>query len=412
MKAAGIIAEYNPFHNGHKYHMEETKKITGADKVIVVMSGNFVQRGAPALMDKFTRAQMALEGGADLVLELPTVYACASAEFFAKGAVTMLHKLSVVDSLCFGSECGDTVSLVEIANGLTFETSDFSNALKKYTKEGLSYPQARMLALKETSSIPNVEEILNNPNNILGVEYAKALLSLQSGITPFTIKRNGNDYHDASLKETYSSALSIRNALLDGKEFSELKPQLPLESYSILENHFKKDCPVFSDDVSTILHYKLITEASRGFTDYLDVTKELSDRICNNLYRFTTFTGFCELLKTKEITYSRISRCLIHILLNITKEDLAYYQKENGIFYARILGFREDATDLLAQLKKNASIPLISKLADASKQLSPIGHKMLLQDILASHIYDSVVSSKFHKEPQNEYTRQIKKTHG
>lgn len=412
MKVAGIIAEYNPFHNGHKYHIEETKKITGADKVIVVMSGDFVQRGTPALMEKFARTEMALHSGADLVIELPTVYACASAEFFAKGAVTMLHKLSVVDSLCFGSECGDISVLQKTAKELSLETDNFSNALKKYTKEGYSYPQARVLALKETSAIPNVEEILNNPNNILGVEYGKALLSLHSAITPYTIKRSGNDYNDASLKETYSSALSIRNALLEQKELTELKAQLPSESYSVFEKHFKKDCPVFADDVSSILQYKLITGASKGFTDYLDVNKELSDRICNNLYRFTSFTDFCELLKTKEVTYSRISRCLIHILLNITKEDFNLYQKEGNIFYARILGFREDATDLLSQIKKSASIPLISKLADASKQLSPIGLQMLNQDILASHIYGSVVSSKFHKEPQNEYTKQIKKTHG
>lgn len=215
MKITGIIAEYNPFHNGHRYQIQKARQITGADYVIVVMSGNFTQRGTPALIDKYSRAKMALMGGADLVLELPVCFATGSAEYFASGAIALLNQLGCVDSICFGSECGDIVPLKNLAQALVHETDDYKKILKSKLKSGSTYPVARNAALAETLDgfIP-YDMILGFPNNILGIEYIKALIRQNSPIEPFTNKRIGSDYHSYKLADAFSSAISIRQSLL------------------------------------------------------------------------------------------------------------------------------------------------------------------------------------------------------
>lgn len=419
MLVNAIIAEYNPFHNGHKYQLNACKKETGADYTIVIMSGDFTQRGAPALLPKHERARMALLSGADLVLELPLYYACGSAEYFANGAVSLLDKLGVVNFLCFGSECGDMKKLLEIAGLLQNEPPAYRETLKQALKNGLTYPQARRQALHCCYGISandcttcTIDTLLSTPNNILGIEYCRALFMRRSTITPFTIKRLGAAYHESALSENESnaSALAIRTALSANTDISSLslcRDMLPASSYEILCENWQKRCPVFEDDLSAILHFKLLSEAETGFADYVDVTEDLSDRIIKRLPQFVSFSQFCGLLKTREMTYTRISRCLLHILLNMKRETLARCIRQDYVPYARILGMKKTAAPLLHAIKENSSIPLVSKLADAQKLLSEETFDMLKQDILAAHLYQSVLTSRYGVMAENEYQKKI-----
>lgn len=406
MKICGIIAEYNPFHNGHQYHLQKSIEQSKADYSVIVMSGNFVQRGTPALADKYIRTETALRCGADLVLELPSFYATGSAEFFAAGAVSLLDKLGAVTHLCFGSECGVLSLLQKAASILAEEPEIYKTILRNKLREGSSFPTARSTALLECC--PELGEnlqVLTAPNNILGIEYLKALYKQNSSINPLTITRSGSNYHDQELTTTLSSATAIRQALRDGLSLSHISEYLPHPAYSVLEEHFLNIPPIFSEDLSSMLYYKLLCEQDEGYTAYMDVSEEISDRIRRNLYQFTTFPAFCALLKTKEITHSRISRCLIHILLNIRKADLEHYVRTLDYTpYARILGFRQASSPLLSAISKQTRIPLITKLADAGNILSEDALEMLQKDIAISHIYNSIVTAKTERPMRNEYS--------
>lgn len=412
MKTVGIIAEYNPFHNGHAYHIRKAKELTHADYCVVVMSGDFVQRGAPAIMDKYLRAESALLNGADLVLELPVCYSISSAEHFARSSVALLDKLGVVDTLCFGSECGDIRVLTEFAKALADESPVFKETLDREIRAGHTYPQARNTALEASAPhlTPHIN-VLTTPNNILGIEYCKALLFWKSAMEPYSVKRTGASYHDNSLNTGFCSAIAIRESIRHAGASEELARQIPASSLALIKDAYLKTYPVFTDDLSLLTQYSLLTNENAGFTDYPDIDRELSDRIVKFLPQYRDFRSFCDLLKSKNRTYVRISRSLLHILLGIHRETLQRYGQEGWIFYARMLGFRESATPLLSAIKQNAQIPLLSKLADAEKQLAPIGSSMLEKDIYASHIYQSIVRNKFPGDNPlseiNEYKNQI-----
>ncbi len=409
MKTAAIIAEYNPFHNGHKYLIEETRRLTGADFVLVIMSGNFVQRGAPAIFNKYIRTRMALCGSADAVIELPSLYAVSSAEFFAYGGITLLNQLGMVDFLSFGSECGDIELIKNCAALLSLETPEYHCALQAFLRQGLSFPAARNKAVLRSLPISGLssdckdtaflsEETVNtlfaSPNNILALEYCKALLISNSNITPVTIKRQGDSYHETILNtdtSVFSSSSAIRNAIEHCNE-------------AVTGNY--PSGFLTCDDFSALLHYKLLLEQEHGFSEYLDCSCGLSDKIIKNLPAFTNFTDFCSLLKSKDITYTRISRVLIHILLGITVPGSCSQpltDRKPDVPYARLLGFRKDSAALLSSIKRNSSIPLISKLADASSLLDSHALSMLKQDILASNIYETAYYNKYKKGPLNEY---------
>lgn len=408
MKVNGIVAEYNPFHNGHAYQMQHAKEATGADYTIIVMSGNFMQRGAPALLDKFTRAKMALNNGADLVLELPTCYAASSAEFFAKGSVGLLDKLGVVTNLCFGSECGNIDTLSRIAEIFYTEPEPYAESLRCNLKKGMSFPIARTWALLQYApSLSDDKDVLSSPNNILGIEYLKALMSRESRITPFTTTRVGADYHDKRLGTNQCSAIAIRQSVAAGHDLSYLVSQMPLNAYELLCISLVQQKPLFADDLSSALQYKLLTEYSSGYDQYQDISSDLSDRIRNLLPSFTGYTSFCDLLKSKDMTYTRISRCLLHILLNMTKEEFESCKALDYIPYARVLGFRRDAAPLLTEIKKNSSIPLVTSLADARQSLSDEALRMLDQDILRNQIYLGNLALKNQKEMVSEYRTPI-----
>lgn len=405
MKVNGVIAEYNPFHNGHKYHLEESKRLTGADYTVAVISGNFVQRGDPALIDKHTRAEMALRNGADLVLELPTVYSASSAEFFATGAVSLLDKLGTVTHLCFGSECGDIELLRQIASILREEPEEYTRVLKLRLRQGYSYPNSRNSALIHyCPALTENTKIFSSPNNILGIEYIKAIMNQGSTMEPVTVRRLGADYHSLSPRSGYCSALSLRQALSDGRGLSSVAHYMPAAASELLSDRLVLGRGICSNDFSSALYYKLLSEKEAGFDKYLDVSTDLSNRICKRLSEYKNFDSFCDLLKTKELTYTRISRCLLHILLNLTKEDMAVCTELEHTPYARLLGFRRDAEPLLSAIKEHASIPLVTKLADAEKLLSTDTYPMLKQDIQISQLYYGVAAGLTGQPPVNEYS--------
>lgn len=410
MKITGIIAEYNPFHNGHRYQIQRAREITGADYIIVVMSGNFTQRGTPALMDKYSRAKMALMGGADLVLELPVCYATGSAEYFAAGSIALLTQLGCVDSICFGSECGDIIPLKNIARALVNESTDYQKALKTNMKNGSTFPVARNAALAETLDgfIP-FDVILGYPNNILGIEYIKAILRQSSPIEPFTNMRIGSDYHSYKLSAAFSSAISIRQSLAMQDDLEMVHAQLPGATYTIMQEDFHKTFPVYAADFSSMLKFKLIRERENGFIQYQDVTKAISDKLVRDTFKMQGFDEFCDILKTKDVTYARISRCLSHILLDIYSDEVKQYMDSGIVFYARALGFNEKAAPLTKKIKKSTSIPLITKATSAAANLYPLGRKQFEHDVHAAHVYECIAGTKYHAGMRDEYRRQLVK---
>lgn len=408
MKIVGIIAEYNPFHLGHQYQIEQAKRLTGADYVISVMSGNYVQRGTPAFLHKYARTEMALSHGVDVVLELPVCYATASAEYFAYGAVSLFHQLGCIDYLCFGSECGDLAILTQIADLLLTEPTSYRDNLKLYQKEGATFPEARTKALCEylkgsLNDLDLIQSILSSPNNILGIEYIKALKKCKSPIEPITIKREGASYHSDHITEPFASATAIRKHLTN----QDMKPMLsltdlPTATKRILTKDYKNTYPIIADDFSSVLYYQLLLNLNH-LTDYFDVTSDLANRIQNLLTPALTFSDFAQILKTKQFTQTRINRALLHILLGITTSNLKDFVS-NNTSYARILGFTADSNGVLKDLKRYSAIPMITKVADAKNTLKPMEYSMLQQEINATHLYHQVMYTKFHTSIPNEYT--------
>ncbi|MDD7371004.1 MAG: nucleotidyltransferase [Firmicutes bacterium] len=388
----GIIAEYNPFHNGHAYQLEQARLLTGCDFLVVVMSGDYVQRGAPAVFDKYTRARMALACGADLVLELPVACSCASAEFFASGAVSLLDGLGCVDFLCFGSESGDLQSLMEPARILAKESPVFQEALRRGLSLGLSFPAARKEAFRACASNP---DILDLPNNILGIEYLKALLQKESIIKPVTIKRKGQGYHDTLLDSGFASASGIRRFLKQEEAplsaLPALKESLPDPVMEVLTDTLAHTLPVWEEDFSMLLRYELLRQSASDLTRYADISPDLGRRLKNCADKFSSFSEFVALVKTKDVTYTRITRALFHILLNLTGEDT---RNSVAMPYARILGFRKDHSRILGLLKENSRIPIIPKAADYKTYLTPDLQPLFEKDLFAANLYETIAAAK------------------
>jgi predicted nucleotidyltransferase len=432
MKVVGLVTEYNPFHNGHKYHIEEAKRVTGADYVIAVMSGDYVQRGTPAVIDKYSRAEMALRNGVDLVLELPVCYATGSAEYFAHGAVSLLDKLGIVDYLCFGSECGDIRLLSEAAKLLTNTPASYDEQLQAFLKDGLTYPAARLKAFRhiiEKNSFPNgdaLSQVLTEPNNILGIEYMKALRNLDSSIVPVTIRRISAQYHDSQLalsdslpqydvsfveNLTISSATAIRKAIhgkaASDEYFEEIHHSVPEDVFHLLKEQFQKTYPITEEDFALIMKYKLLTENRQTLAGYLDITQDLADRLTNITDYNKSVEELALDIKTKNITLTRVNRALIHMLLNIRFADLEEYSRNGYSQYARVLGIKKESSRLLRKIEKAERIPIITKVAKADKQLNSSALRMLELDILAAHLYNQVVYEKYHTILPNEYKRGV-----
>ena len=388
-KAVGIIAEYNPFHKGHEYQIQQAKEQTGANIAIILMSGDFVQRGTPAIFAKHQRTAMALLGGADIVFELPSFYACGSAEYFSSGAVSVFNALNSIDFLCFGSESGEIDTCRFLGKLLADEPKLYKEKLRSFLKQGLSFPAARKSALAEylkEKDIPFSEDFLDTPNNILGIEYCKSLAAQNSSIVPVTIKRIGSSYHETSLSSEYPSASAIRRELIAAwntqKFLSDtLKNAQPPAVKDYLCALLENETFLIEDDFSLLLKYELMKNTPESLCAFSDMSPDLARRIYHHLNTFETFTQFAEQLKTKELTYTRICRALLHVLLNIPSDLPAISPA-----YVRLLGFKKESSFFLRILQKNSDIPIITKAADYKKLLPKEAHSLFEKDLFASNL--------------------------
>ena len=394
MKTIAVIAEFNPFHNGHLHLIKTCKESLKADRCLVIMSGDFVQRGAPAILDKFTRTQMALSAGADAVCELPIYYSTGSAEFFARGSISILDKLNTVDYLCFGSECGDIEILKKCADALNNESEEYKKSLSDNLQTGMSFPLARAKALSTATDLD--QDILSEPNNILAIEYIRALTEFNSKIVPMTIKRIGEGYNSDKLAPS-PSATAIREHVLSENNLSDISSSIPDFCFDIIKGYSGDFASV--NGLSDILKYKLNLEKDNGFNQYLDVNSDLSSRICDVIEKAHTFDDFCNLIKSKNITYSRVSRCLLHILLNISAANMQEYRDDNYTSYGRILGMSKSSSDLIRHIKEASSIPVFLNLKEANSNLDSLQKRLFDETLTSSRIYNEI----YKKSSANEF---------
>ena len=403
----GIVAEYNPFHNGHLYHLRASRDLSGAGCVVAVMSGNFTQRGEPAIVDKWARTEMALMCGADLVIELPCVYAMSSAEYFAFGAVKILDSLGVVDTISFGSECGGIEKLQKIAGILADEPDDYRRLLKSNLSRGLSFPTARQEALSsylsaaagpdgsdvaEDSDGPDgFADLLKSPNNILGIEYLKALRRLKSRIAPLTVRRSGSGYNSPELSGEFSSAAAIRNIISkykwkDAKEM--LKGALPGIVIDILGREFGVGRgPVLPSDFSAIILSSLRRMSAEEVSALPFMEQGLENRFKLAAERSGSYEELLEAVSTKRYAGTRIQRILFSLLTGLKNDNFNEFNKSGGPSYIRILGFNRAGRALLPSIKAKASLPVITKAADFKNSAIPGVASMLGIEAAASDQY-------------------------
>ena len=371
MNVVGIIAEYNPFHEGHAYQIQKAKEQCGAEFAVVVMNGDFVQRGEPAIFDKYTRTKEALLGGADLIFELPVRFGLSSAGDFAMGGVLALNALPFATHLCFGTETGDLTPLLQAATFLCDEPDSYRTRVKHFVKQGILYPKARSLALAAESGLPT--ETWDSPNNILGLEYCVALQKLHSKIKPFTIRREGQGYHDNDTPalSDFPSATFLREKIRKAGE----KENLSLS------------------DFSSLIGYSLLT--AKDLCRIKDITPDLSDRIRNELPKYREINEFVKTIKNPSLTTGRIKRSFFQCLFDIEKE-------EPVMPYLRVLGMKKEASSLLSQ-KENASCQILTKLAFDVPKMDDTAKKLFAKDLLASDLYRQVFCHKYNQTLPNEY---------
>lgn len=416
MNITGIIAEYNPFHNGHLYQLEEARRLTHADYIIIIMNGNFMQRGIPAYWNKYTRAAMALRQGADAVIELPVLYGTASAELFALGGVRLLDQLNVVTHLCFGCETEDMELLLTIADLLYREPEPFRSCLTQNLAEGISFPKARAQAIRNAlidtplaSSYTEhaLEELLTKPNTILALEYLKALLQTHSTIQPVPCLRLNADHHQTVLTKEIASATAIRKEYADHGCTSALQNAVPPYVYDRLNTAYQKSSPIEMNCFYPLLQYGL-WKPRQPLTDYLDVSEDMANRIQAVFRPEYNFSQLTEAIISKQYTYTRIYRSLLHILLDIRKEELAAQLAGESMHYIRLLGFRRTAAPLLKEIKQKSQLPLITKLADSLRSMredgDEAGTRLLELDMSCSHLYEQTVVNQYGGQAINEYT--------
>lgn len=427
MNVTGIIAEYNSFHNGHAFHIEETRKNMQADYCIAVISGDFVQRGAPALLNKYDRTKMALENGIDLVIELPVIAATSSAENFAQGGVCLLDALGVVSNISFGAEANtasDIDLLGKLADFFAFEPPAFQEHLDQALKSGYSFPTARARAAltclqqihsdsMDANTLAQFEQLLASPNNILAIEYMKAIRRHNCKLTPSVVTRTGAGYHDTDTDTKFASASALRKFILQNNSDQEITSEMlnqmltrtvPDSVRELLLTAYENHAFLQEDDFSDLLYYELQRQLLHPTASDSDATRsDLAQRIENKLESFTCWSEFVSDLKTKNQTYTAISRYLLHALLGIDGELLTAAKTYHYAPYARILGFRKDASPLLKELQAHSQIPLLRKIAKERLELAPDQQKLLDLDVYAANLYNRILFSKSGIQRKNEY---------
>ncbi|MBQ7446850.1 MAG: nucleotidyltransferase family protein [Eubacterium sp.] len=404
MKVCGIIAEYNPFHNGHQYHIEETRRRTGADYCIVIMSGDFLQRGGPAVVDKYLRAECALENGADLVIQMPVTGSTASAGEYAKCGVTLLSRLGVVTDLSFGCEAEtdeEKEILFEAAGYLYTEPDCFQTILSEGMRRGMTFPAARLEALHACFGDDDrkkqiLEEQLRTPNNILALEYLHANMGLDRPMTPCMITRAGASYHDEDLSENdrFPSATALRNRLFEMFEtadgstnsFDRLTEYMPASSLDRLKDYLSGHRPLSEDAFSDMLFHTLLSQKDVLNRNYPQ-NEELNNTIRNHLETFPGWSRFALDCKGKNQTLTSVNRHLTHILLGIDDTMIASAKTYDLAPYARILGFRRDAAPLLPEIESNASLRVITHPAGSLREMNENEQALFRLDLLAGELY-------------------------
>jgi len=415
MKILGIITEYNPFHNGHLYHLFKAKEITGADYVVAVMSGNFLQRGEPAIINKWARTKMTLNAGVDLIIELPFVFSTQDANGFAFGAVKLLDSLQIIDYLCFGCETDNLDTLYSISNFLHIEPQEYKELIVYNCKSGYEFPKTRsqtvcdyhrIFGIDGLEKISDLElsKLLKYPNNILALEYIKHLLNLESKIKPVAIKRMGASYHQKNITGKISSATSIRNEILNNLSPSKadlfmlndkIKSTIPPSGFSVLVRELREGRgPITLDSYRQYILATLRRMSLEDISRIHGVTEGLENRIKKASLKSYTIEQLINSIKTRRYTRTKIQRIILHLMMNLSKKDVKIFNR-CGPLYARILGFSKKGKTLLRTIKKNSSTPLISKLSNYLRQtISEENNnvrnrliKMLDYDILATDIY-------------------------
>ncbi len=386
MRTVGLIVEYNPLHYGHVHHFEAAKRAAGADASIAVMSGHFLQRGEPALIGKWARAEAALHMGVDLVLELPVRYSTSAAEWFAYGAVASLHATGIVDSLCYGSELGELDQLRALAEILAAEPAGFRQLLQEQLRQGISYPAAYSRAIATFTDSEQIGIDLGKPNNSLGLHYLIALQRLNSRIEPYTIPRIAADYHQSSITdERIASATAIRQLIVDGNGLEQAAPYLPPYTRSILAREFGEGRgPVAWDSLAIPLFYQLLNQSDAQLEQYDEVDEGLQYRITQALSKLRSaplsVPELLDQLKTKRYTRTKLQRMLLRILLQQHKRDFTRTHLSNGPGYLRVLGFNARGRELLSRMKQQARWPIVTTITSKNASL-------VLVDVRATSIY-------------------------
>ena len=411
MKAVGLVTEYNPFHNGHLYHLNKAMELTGADISVAVMSGDFVQRGEPAVLDKYTRTSMALNSGVNIVVELPVNYAVSSAESFAAGTLKVLDYVKA-DSIAFGSESGDIERLSKLAHILCDNEDTLYKEISKYTANGISYAAARQKVVEKLTD-KDTAALLTSSNNILAVEYLKAIIKNNYAIKPYTVQRQGDAYNDTDIRSDYASATALRGNL----KADNISKYIPVKAGLILSSNTNY---IYPDDITEALFTRLLDILFASSYDknvfienvmkYPDVNKEIAGRLYKSAMDMITrtvpqrseskdnwafsFGSLCEHIKTKEVPLSRIKRALVRITLGLDKKHMEKYANEP---YIRVLGFDKKGQEYLSYIRKTVEVPLITKTADYKE--------MLLDDIHAANIYNMIVAGKYGVKEQGDYVK-------
>lgn len=398
MKIVGLVVEYNPFHNGHLYHLNKSKEVTQATHSIAVMSGNFLQRGEPALFDKHARAKMAVSNGVDLVVELPTLFACQSAEIFAQGAITLLNSLNCVDSICFGSEEGDINILYEISKILTNEPKEFKVLLKNHLDEGLLFATARSKALFDYISKYNLldvseerlSSVLNSSNNILGIEYIKSIIKLNSSIKPQTITRIKSDYNSEVIESNICSATAIRKSLKDLDSLDILSNVIPSNTFKIMSDNIENNFnPVFDNYFFKNIQH-LIFRDFDTLSNYFDVNEGIENKIYKSVFISNSLDELHQNIKSKRYTLTKIKRILNNILLGITKDDMNKVKTLTSIPYVRVLAFNDKGREIIKQIKLSSDINIVNKFANLNTNDDDVFNTLIKYDIKATNIYNLV----------------------
>ena len=418
MKTLGIIAEYNPFHKGHKYHIEKSKELTKADSVVAIMSGNFTQRGTPAICDKWKRTNMALQNGVDLVIELPLFYSIRSAEYFAQGSMQLLDKLGIIESVVFGSENGNIESINNIAKLLLKNDFYLNQRIKYYLKDGFPFPSARKYALIDLLKIENIDnfdnenviKILSGSNNILAIEYAKAKLKYNLNLNLETIKRIGENYHSKNIEKKFISATSVRDAVYKDN-IKTIKNKIPESTFNILKDEIKKNkIPINKEHLGILVLSKLRRFDAKQISKLFDINIDLAIRIKNASENSGDYFELMNLINTKSYTKTRFQRVLLYILFEL-KQDLLEKNDKNGPSYIRVLGFNNKGQDLISNIDKKSTTPIIFNPKEYINEINLKSKEPLVSslsyDIYATDIYTLLYNNKKYRKANLDFTKKV-----